>query len=163
MSDCATPWMAAHQAPPSLGFSRQEHWSGLPFPSAVHDSEKWKWSCSVVSDPQWPHGPQLSRLLRPWDFPGKSTGVTCHCLLRLDAFSHSTTGIASKISFPQFPMFFPPSLLLKKFEASVFSNSSFLCFFLLLILLKDIFLAFLYLLICYFSSLLCQAYCSLGY
>ena len=30
---CATPKMAAHQAPPSLGFSRQEHWSGLPFPS----------------------------------------------------------------------------------------------------------------------------------
>ena len=37
---CATPWMAAHQAPPSLGFSRQEHWSGLPFPSLVHESEK---------------------------------------------------------------------------------------------------------------------------
>ena len=31
---CATPEIAAHQAPPSLGFSRQEHWSGLPFPSA---------------------------------------------------------------------------------------------------------------------------------
>ena len=30
---CATPWTAAHQAPPSLGFSRQSHWSGLPFPS----------------------------------------------------------------------------------------------------------------------------------
>ena len=30
---CATPERAAHQAPPSLGFSRQEHWSGLPFPS----------------------------------------------------------------------------------------------------------------------------------
>ena len=29
---CAAPWKAAHQAPPSLGFSRQEHWSGLPFP-----------------------------------------------------------------------------------------------------------------------------------
>ena len=29
----ATPWTGAHQAPPSLGFSRQEHWSGLPFPS----------------------------------------------------------------------------------------------------------------------------------
>ena len=28
-----TPWTAAHQAPPSLGFSRQEYWSGLPFPS----------------------------------------------------------------------------------------------------------------------------------
>ena len=32
---CATPEMAAHQAPLSLGFSRQEHWSGLPFPSPV--------------------------------------------------------------------------------------------------------------------------------
>ena len=31
--------MAAHQAPPSLGFSRQEHWSGLPFPSPLHESE----------------------------------------------------------------------------------------------------------------------------
>ena len=30
---CATPQRAAHQAPSSLGFSRQEHWSGLPFPS----------------------------------------------------------------------------------------------------------------------------------
>ena len=37
---CATPETAAHQASPSLGFSRQEHWSGLPFPSPVHESEK---------------------------------------------------------------------------------------------------------------------------
>ena len=29
----ATPWTAAHQAPLSMGFSRQEYWSGLPFPS----------------------------------------------------------------------------------------------------------------------------------
>ena len=36
----ATPYMAAHQAPLSLGFSRQEHWSGLPFPSPMHESEK---------------------------------------------------------------------------------------------------------------------------
>ena len=36
----ATPYTAAHQAPPSLGFSRQEHWSGLPFPSPVDESEK---------------------------------------------------------------------------------------------------------------------------
>ena len=35
---------------PSLGFSRQEHWSGLPFPSPMHEREKWKWSCLVVSD-----------------------------------------------------------------------------------------------------------------
>ena len=37
---CATPETAAHQAPPSLGFSRQEHWSRLPFPSPMHESEK---------------------------------------------------------------------------------------------------------------------------
>ena len=37
---CVTPQMAAHQAPPSLGFSRQEHWNGLPFPSPMHESEK---------------------------------------------------------------------------------------------------------------------------
>ena len=47
---CATPETAAHQAPPSLGFSRQEQWSGLPFPSPMHESEKWRWSRSVVSD-----------------------------------------------------------------------------------------------------------------
>ena len=78
---CATPQMAAHQAPPSLGFSRQEHWSGLPFPSPVHESEKWKWSRSVVSDPQRSHGLQPSRLLRPWDFPGKSTMTWQYLLL----------------------------------------------------------------------------------
>ena len=37
---CVTPLTEAHQAPPSLGFSRQEHWSGLPLPSPMHESEK---------------------------------------------------------------------------------------------------------------------------
>ena len=37
---CVTPETAAQQAPLSLGFSRQEHWSGLPFPSPMHESEK---------------------------------------------------------------------------------------------------------------------------
>src|SRR5574341_457616 len=36
---CVTPWTAAHQAPQSLGFSRQEHWSGLPCPPPMHESE----------------------------------------------------------------------------------------------------------------------------
>ena len=75
---CATPQTAAHQAPPSLGFSRQEHWSGLPLPSPMHESEKSKWSRSVVSNSLQPHGLQPTRLLHPWDFPGKSTGVGCH-------------------------------------------------------------------------------------
>ena len=32
----ATPWTAAHQAPPSMGFFRQEYWSGMPLPFLVH-------------------------------------------------------------------------------------------------------------------------------
>ena len=46
--------MAAYQAPPSLGFSRQEHRSGLPFPSPMQESEKWRWSRSVVSNSATP-------------------------------------------------------------------------------------------------------------
>ena len=85
LQSCPTlcdPTDGSHQAPPFLGFSRQEHWSRLPFPSPIQESEKWKWSHSVVSDSSWPHGLQPTRLLHPWDFPGKSTGVGCHCLLR---------------------------------------------------------------------------------
>ena len=63
---CVTPETAAHQAPLSLGFSRQEHWSGLPFPSPMHESEKWKGSRSVVSHSSRPHGLQPTRLLRAW-------------------------------------------------------------------------------------------------
>ena len=39
---CATPWTAAHQAPPSTEFSRQEYWSGLPFPSPECQTTCWK-------------------------------------------------------------------------------------------------------------------------
>ena len=74
--------MAAHQASPSLGFSRQEHWSELPFPSPMHKSEKWKRSRSVVSDPVRPQRQQPTRLLCPWDSPGKNTVVGCHFLLQ---------------------------------------------------------------------------------
>ena len=77
--------MAAHQAPLPLGFSRQEHWSRLPFPSPMHESEKWKWSHSVMCNSQRPHELQPTRLLRPWDFPGKSTGVGCQCLFLIQS------------------------------------------------------------------------------
>ena len=46
---CVTPQMAAHQVPPSLGFSRQEPWSGLPFPSPTH--AKSLQSCPTPCDP----------------------------------------------------------------------------------------------------------------
>ena len=62
---------------PGILQARTLEWVAIAFSNA------WKWSCSVVSDPQRPHGLQPSRLLRPWDFLGKSTGVGCHCLLQL--------------------------------------------------------------------------------
>ena len=62
----------------------------------MHESEKWKWSCSVVSDSLQPRGLQPSRLLRPWDFPVESTGVGFHCLrnkfqIRYTSKSHKQT------------------------------------------------------------------------
>ena len=41
----ATPWTAAHQAPPSMGFSRQKYWSGVPLPSPSHqESPTYIWT-----------------------------------------------------------------------------------------------------------------------
>ena len=48
----ATPRTVAHQAPPSMGFSRQEYWSGLPFPSPIVNSEsEIAQSCPTLRDP----------------------------------------------------------------------------------------------------------------
>ena len=49
---CATPQTAARQAPLSLGFSRQEQWSGLPFPSPVHERKSEVTQlCLTLCDP----------------------------------------------------------------------------------------------------------------
>ena len=52
---------------------------------AISFSNAWKWKVKVksfsLSDSSRPHRLQPTRLLSPWDFPGKSTGVGCHCLL----------------------------------------------------------------------------------
>ena len=63
---------------PGILQARTMQWVAISFSNA----EKWKWSRSVVSDSSRPHGLQPTRLLRSLDFPGKSTGVGCHCLLR---------------------------------------------------------------------------------
>ena len=110
MSDSAIPWTVASEAPLSMGFSRQEYWRGLPFPSPgdLPDSEIEPWSPasqadslpaelegspfirdllllfnhSVVSDSLQPHRLKPARLLSPWDSPGKNPGVGCHALLQ---------------------------------------------------------------------------------
>ena len=63
---------------PGILQARTLEWVAISSP--MHESEKWKWSCSVVSDSLRLHGLQPTRLLHPWDFPGKSTGVGCDCL-----------------------------------------------------------------------------------
>ena len=83
LQSCLTlcnPIDAAHQAPPSLGFSRQEYWSGLPFPSPLCESEVAQ-SCPTLSNPM-DCSLQPTRLPHPWDSPGKNTGVGCHFLLQ---------------------------------------------------------------------------------
>ena len=76
---CVTPQTAAQQAPPPLGLSRQEHWSGSPFPSPMHACTQ---SPSVMSASVRPHGQQPTRLLCPRDSLGKKTGVGRHFLLQ---------------------------------------------------------------------------------
>jgi len=78
---------------------------------------KWKWSRSIVSDLQQPHKLQPARLLHPWDFPGKSTGVGCHCLLH-----NIHTSALFKILFQyrslqstEFPVLFSRTLLVTYF------------------------------------------------
>ena len=44
----ATPWTAAHQAPPSTGFSRQEYWSGVPLPSPIFQTTMTKMRLNSV-------------------------------------------------------------------------------------------------------------------
>ena len=86
LQSCPTLCNPIEGSPPGSpvpGILQEEHWRGLPFPSPVHESEKWKWSRSVVSDSSRSHGLQPARLLHLWDFPGKSTGVGCHCLLHI--------------------------------------------------------------------------------
>ena len=65
----------------SLLGDRCRNSSGLPFGLILQ--WKWKWSHSVVSDSLQPHGLQPTRLLCPWDFPDKNTGVGFHFLLQM--------------------------------------------------------------------------------
>ena len=79
-----TPWTVAYQAPPSLGFSRREYWSGLPLPSppVIWEANLYEWidslasdlwvqlSHSVVFDSLRPRGLQHARPLCPSPTPG---------------------------------------------------------------------------------------------
>ena len=86
---CATPWTAAYQAPPSMGFSRQECWSGVPLPSLLpfilrfllclsplHDLS-YQYSDSPGSgsspNPSWTFSPSFSQLQETTSEPALSS------------------------------------------------------------------------------------------
>ena len=77
---------------PGILRARTLEWVTISFSNA------WKWSRSVVSDSWQPRELQPTRLLRPWNFPGKSTRVNstlvrCHCLLHRRAWWATINGI----------------------------------------------------------------------
>ena len=80
---------------PGILQARTLEWVTISFSNAW----KWKvkWSCSVVSDSYRPRELQPTRLLCSWDFPGKSTGVGCHCLLGENSSEHNRN---SPLPFP---------------------------------------------------------------
>ena len=83
-----TPWTVAHQAPPSMGFSRQEHWSGLPFPSPGD-------LANPGIEPRSPASQADALISEP---PGKPLIVlqfssVQSCLTLCDSMSYSTPGL----------------------------------------------------------------------
>ena len=74
--DCSPPGSSVH----GIFQARIVEWVAISFSNWSWSEVKW--SASVVSDSLRPHGLQPTRLLRPWDFPGKSTGVGCHFLFQ---------------------------------------------------------------------------------
>ena len=76
VSDSATPWTVAHQAPLSKGFSRQEYWSRLPFPPPGDLPSPWikPGSLALQAD---------SLLPEP---PGKLFYITKHCYQKLNGY-----------------------------------------------------------------------------
>ena len=69
----ATPGTIVYQAPQPMEFSRQEYWSGLPFPSPMLIFSSVQFSCSVVSDSLWPNKAQHARPPCPSPTPGIHT------------------------------------------------------------------------------------------
>ena len=93
---CATPEMAAHQAPPSLGFSRQEHWSGLPFPfPGDHPHPE--------IEPCLPHSRKtLNHLSHLGSSSVQFSSVAQLCLTLCNPMNCSTPGLPVHYQLPEF-------------------------------------------------------------
>ena len=106
---CVTPETAAHQAPPSLGFSMQEHWSGFPFPLSTYKKLKETEKSSV----QFSHS-AVSNSFRPQGLQHASFPV-CH---QLPELAQTHVHQVSDAIQPSHPLSFPFSFCLQSFPAS---------------------------------------------
>ena len=112
----ATPWIVAYQAPPSIGFSRQEYWSGLPFPSPgdLPNPEIEPWSFTLQADtlPSKPPGKPISFLGWPntaenssyWHSRAPNLGPSClsdYVLHSIFSQASYTQLLSSKQTSPQ--------------------------------------------------------------
>ena len=117
---CTTHRQQPTRLPPSLGFSRQEHWSGLPFPSPMHESEsKVTQSCPIFSNPwttayQAPPSMEFSRQ--------ESTGVGCHCLLLIFMYLCDNT---ADVFLPNMTERFMRKRVRSIFPTNVYSSTQF--------------------------------------
>ena len=96
---CPTLCNPIHGSPPGSPVpgilqARTLEWVAISFSNAG----KWKvkGKSLSVSDSSRPHGLQATRLLHPWDLPGKSTGVGCHCLLQNITMVSALSGLTIK-------------------------------------------------------------------
>src|SRR5574340_225374 len=80
---CVTPWTAAHQASPLMGFYRQEHWSGLPFPSpkTLKDGRKVR-ETNIEAGLLWHEPHNVDSIM--------ASDLDYYRILRLHGFVHST-------------------------------------------------------------------------
>ena len=108
---CVAPKMAAHQAPLSLGFSRQEYWSGLPFPSPIVKPSV-QFSRSVMSNSLRPHEPQHTRPPCPSQTPrvhsdSRPSSQWCHPAISssVGPFSSCPQSLPASQSFPMSQLF----------------------------------------------------------
>ena len=112
---CAAPWTAAYQAPPSMGFSRQEYWSGLPLPSP----NTTQWDSSKLTEGELlgslrqnspkPPGSQQSHAKGVlsgytwWVSQFSSVQSSQSCPTLCDPMNRSTPGLPVHHHLPEFP------------------------------------------------------------
>ena len=140
---CATPQTAAHQAPPSLGFSRQEYWSGLPLPSLLFPLVFQKCWCGISAN--IPLSPLISSVFHIFVFICNiinfcflpSPGV--HYLKFLEAafvlflfsFLLFVISLSLSLSFKNFINFFLSAYIVDLFSSILFSILKLCLFFFL--------------------------------